>query len=84
MQQHAGPAGAHHHRQGASRRGYRFQIDQRLAQCFAGIAHGAVFLEEVAVVGAPAATMPATLAAAVLLDDHADVEAHQRADISRQ
>ncbi|MNM94973.1 hypothetical protein D3C81_1073960 [compost metagenome] len=84
VQQHAGPAGTHHHRQCAGRSGNRFQVDQRLAQRFAGIAHGAVFLEEVAVVGTPAATVPATLAATVLLDDHADVEAHQRADIGRQ
>ncbi|MCY1405033.1 hypothetical protein D9M71_202600 [compost metagenome] len=84
VQQHAGPAGAHHHRQAAGRRGDRFQVDQRLAQRLAGVAHGPVLLKEITVVGAPAAAVPAALATAVLLDDHANVETHQRADVRRQ
>ncbi|MCY1352550.1 hypothetical protein D9M69_388560 [compost metagenome] len=84
VEQHAGPAGAHHHRQGAGRRRLRLEVDQRLAQRLAGVAHGAVLAEEIAVVGTPAAALAAALAAAVLLDDDADVEAHQRTDVGRQ
>src|SRR5690606_14778178 len=89
VQQHPGPAGPHHHRQGTGRRGNRLQVDQRLAQRLAGIAHGAllavaVAFEEIAVVGTSAATVAAALATAVVLDDHADVEAHQRADVDPQ
>ncbi|MNQ20466.1 hypothetical protein D3C85_335550 [compost metagenome] len=84
VQQHPGPAGAHHHRQGAGRRGNRLEIDQGLAQRLAGVTHGAILAHEVAVVATPAATVAATLAAAVLLDDHADIEAHQRANIDAQ
>src|SRR5690606_31347356 len=47
-------------------------------------AHGAVFLEEIAVVEAPTAALAATLATAVLLDDDADIETHQRADVGAQ
>ena len=89
VQQHARPAGAHDHRHATGRGGNRLQIDQRLTQRLAGIAHGAFFaalvaFEEVAVVGTPATTMTTTLTPAILLDDHADVEAHQRPDISAQ
>ena len=84
VQQHPGPASAHHHRHTAGRRGNRFEIDQGLAQRLAGIAHGPVFIEKVAIVGTPTAAMAAALTAAVLLDDHADVETHQRAHIGGQ
>ncbi|MCY1419394.1 hypothetical protein D9M71_349830 [compost metagenome] len=84
VQQHAGPARAHHHRQGSGRCRHRFQVHQGLAQGFAGIAHGAIFLQEIAVIGTPAAAMATTLAPTVLLDDHAHVEPHQRADIRAQ
>ena len=89
VQQHTGPAGAEHHRQRAGGSGNRLQVDQRLAQRLAGVAHGPILMlvqlfEEEAIVGAPAAAMAAPFATAVLLDDHADVEAHQRADVGTQ
>jgi len=84
VQQHAGPARTQHHGQGTRRRRNGFQVHQRLAQGLAGVAHGAVVLQEVAVVGTPATTVAAPLAAAVLLDDDADVEAHQRPHVGGQ
>ena len=89
VQQHAGPAGAHHHRQSTGRRRNRLQVDQRLAQRLAGIALGTLLavvieFEEVAIVAAPATTVTTALAAAVVLDDHADVETHQRTDVGAQ
>ncbi len=84
MEQHTGPARAQHHRQCTGWRGNGFQVDQCLTQRFTGIAHGTVFSEEIAVVGTPTTTMTATLAATVLLDDHADIETHQRPYICRQ
>ncbi|MNV02953.1 hypothetical protein D3C71_931940 [compost metagenome] len=84
VQQHARPTGTEHHRQGTGRCRNGFKVDQRLAQRFTGIAHGAVFAEEITVIGPTATAMPPALAATVLLDDHADVEAHQRPYIRRQ
>src|SRR5690606_15256904 len=81
MQQHAGPAWPQHYRQRARRRRHRLEIDQRLTQRLAGIAHSAVFAEKILIAGASAATLAAPLTTTVLLDDHADVEAHQRSDI---
>src|SRR5690606_33038219 len=81
VQQHAGPARPQYHRQRAGRRRHRFEVDQRLAQRLAGIAHGAVFTQEVLVAATPATTLATALAPTVLLDDHADVETHQRTDI---
>ncbi|MNH93559.1 hypothetical protein D3C73_461630 [compost metagenome] len=84
VQQHAGPAGTQHHRQRTGRRRDRFKIDQRLTQCFTGITHGTVFSEEITVIGAAATAMTAALTATVLLDDHTDIETHQRPHIRRQ
>ncbi|MNN04396.1 hypothetical protein D3C81_1171210 [compost metagenome] len=84
VQQHAAPAVAEHHRHAAGRRRNRFQVEQRLAHRLAGVVHGAVVLQEVAVVGTPATAVGAAFAATVLLDDHADVEAHQRAHVGAQ
>ncbi|MCY1172344.1 hypothetical protein D9M73_124770 [compost metagenome] len=84
VQQHARPAGAEYHRQGTGRSRNGFKVDQRLAQRFTGITHGAILSEEITVIGPTAAAMTAALAATVLLDDHADVETHQRTYIRRQ
>ena len=83
VQQHPGPARPKHDRQGTGRRRHRFEVDQRLTQCLTGVAHGATLGEEVLVAGTPAAALATALTATVLLDDHADVETHQRADIGR-
>ena len=84
VEQDPGPTRAHHHRQGAGRRGDRLEVDQRLAQGLAGVAHGAILLEEIAIVGATAAAVAAAFASAVLFDDHADVETHQRTNVGGQ
>lgn len=84
VQQYPGPAGTEHHRQRTGRGRNRLEVDQRLAQSLAGITHGAILAEEVAVVGTSTAAMPAALASTVLLDDHADVETHQRSHVRRQ
>ncbi|MCY1416290.1 hypothetical protein D9M71_317940 [compost metagenome] len=83
VQQHARPARAQHYRQGTGRCRDRFQIHQGLAQGLAGIAHHPL-LGEVAVIGTPATALPTAFTTAVLLDDHADVEAHQRAYVGSQ
>ncbi|MCY1425150.1 hypothetical protein D9M71_409320 [compost metagenome] len=83
MQQHAGPTRTEDHRQGAGRRRNRFQVDQSLAQGLTGKAHDPL-VGEIAVVGTPATAMATALTPTVLLDDHADVETHQRTHIRSQ
>ncbi|MNJ59288.1 hypothetical protein D3C77_549650 [compost metagenome] len=83
VQQHTGPAGTQHHRQGAGRRRNGLKVDQGLAQRLAGKAHDA-FIGEIAIVGSPTTAMTAALTSTVLLDDHTDVEPHQRTYIRGQ
>ncbi|MNN34544.1 hypothetical protein D3C81_1483530 [compost metagenome] len=83
VQQHARPTRTQHHWQGTGRCRDRLQVHQGLAQRLTGIAHHPLFGEK-AVVGTPATALPAALAAAVLLDDDTDVEAHQRAHIGSE
>src|SRR5471032_1297726 len=84
VQQHTGPTRTQHHRQRTSRRRNRFQVHQRLTQRFTGVAHGTVVAEKITIIGTTAAAMTTALAAAVLFNDHADVEAHQWPHIRRQ
>ncbi|MNZ64434.1 hypothetical protein D3C78_826020 [compost metagenome] len=54
-----------------------------MAQGFTGKAHDP-FIGEIAIVGSTTTAMATTLTATVLFDDHADIEAHQRAHIRCQ
>ncbi len=83
VQQHARPSRAQHHWQGTGRRRDRFEVHQGLAQRLTGVAHDPLFGEET-VVGTPATTLPAAFATAVLLNDDAHIETHQRPHICSQ
>ena len=84
VQQNPGPTRTQYHRQGTGRCRNGFQVNQRLAQRLAGVAHGAVIGKEIPVVGTPAAAMATALAATILLDDHTDIKPYQRPYIRRQ
>src|SRR5690606_21981270 len=83
MQQHTGPTRTHHHRHAARRRRNGVEVYRGLAYRLAGVGHGPFLSLEEAVVGTPAAAETAPFPASVVLDDDADIEPHQRPDITR-
>ena len=82
VQQDARPARTQHDRHRPRRRGFRIQIDQRLAHRTFGIAFQ-YFIGEIAIVVAPATARVPLLAATVLLGNHGEADMHQRPDIRR-
>ncbi|KAG0778685.1 hypothetical protein G6F22_011089 [Rhizopus arrhizus] len=84
VQQHAGPARAEHHRHHAGRRRYRLKVHQRLTQRLKRERFRPAVGEQFRIAIAATATGIAGLAAAVVLDDHLHVQAHQRAHVGAQ
>ncbi len=88
VQQHAGPAGAQHHRHGTGRCIDGVEADQRLTHRFAHITKGAalqpVQFEEPVVTKAATATGTAALATIALLGNHGHRQPYQRANIGSQ
>ena len=62
----------------------RLEIDQRLAHRLAAMLERPIPAQQLVEAEASAAAAVALLAPAVLLDDHRDIDAHQRAHIGRQ
>ena len=83
VQQDAGPARSQHDGHGAGGRGARFQVHQGRVDgiCRILFQHG---ITEIVIAVTPAATSRARFAAAILLRDHGQRDAHQRADVGRQ
>ena len=84
VQQDAGPTGAEHHRHRTGGRGHGGEVDERLPRRLAAEFERPVVGDELAQRMPAAHAGEAGLAAAVLLGDHRDVEAHQRAHIGGQ
>ncbi len=88
VQQHARPARAEHHRKHPRRGRYRIQVDQRHAYRFTRPGFGTHFTifigKEELIAETAAAAAGATLAFAVIIDLHADRQAHQRAHVRCQ
>ena len=84
VQQDTRPARSQHHGHGSGRSGNGLQVDQRLPHRFPRVPQGAIPVEEPTVADSAAATGTALLAAAVVFDDHAHVQPHQRSHVAGQ
>ena len=81
VQQDAGPAGAEHHLHLARRGGDAVEVQKRLAQRLVGGTSPDRRVHYMAVAEPAAGAMAACFAPAVLLDDHGDVQPHERPQI---
>ena len=81
VQQNAGPTRPKNHRHLASRRRYRFQIDQSLAQRFIDAAPPGVFGDVFLIADTTAGAIAATFLPVTFADNNADVESDQGPDI---
>ena len=84
VQQDAGPARAENHGHETRRRGNRIQIHQRLAHRLARERDRFVGGHELRQRDAPTGARIALFAAAVLFDDHRNIETHQRTHVGRE
>ena len=81
MQQDAWPAGAEHDLHLARRGSDAVEVEQSLAQRLVGAAPPDRRVHHMAVAETAAGSMASGLAPAILLDDHGDVEAHERPEV---